>query len=397
MAGDQPVAVIGAGIAGLSLALHLARAGRPVTMLERASQLAEVGAGIQLSPNASRILIGLGLGSALEAAAVRPDAVTIRDSATGETIVRMPLGAAAEARYGAPYWVMHRGDLQAALLAAVAAEPLISLHLGTSFEGVTDHGAGVLVDAFIGSDQRAIPAAALVGADGVWSSVRTKACAGGPAVYSGRTAWRATFPASLWTGAGDVLTGTGLWLGAAAHVVHYPIRGGRDINLIAAVDDDWIDERWDVVGDPSDLMRALRGWPEPVRRMLELPAAWRRWALCEAPAHTAWARGRTVLIGDAAHAMLPFMAQGGAMAIEDAAVLAASIQRGHGDMADRLTAYEMIRRSRVRAVVKMARRNATIYHLSGLPAKARNFAMRTMGPGALTRSVDWIYHWRMGV
>lgn len=389
----SPVLIVGAGIAGLTTALALAGRGIRSVVLERAGHLEEVGAGLQLSPNASRILLGLGLGPDLERSVVRPDALVIREARRGDEIGRLPLGSAIDTAYGSPYWVVHRGDLQSALLSATAREPKIELHLGSVVESAVDGPDGVAVDAVIGATVGRFQGAALIGADGVWSTVRTRLIGGGPAIYSGRTAWRATFPAERWTGSADVRRSTGLWLGSDAHLVHYPIRAGREINLVAAVDDHWIDERWDVAGDSGDLLARFEGWPSVVGELLALPDAWRKWALCGAPRGTVWNKGRIVLIGDAAHGMLPFAAQGGAMAIEDAAVLARCLATGRGSMERRLTDYVRRRRRRVDAVVSMASRNATIYHLSGAAASARNLAMRLMGSAGLRSRMDWIYGW----
>jgi salicylate hydroxylase len=394
MAERPPVLIVGAGIAGLTASLALAARGVATVVLERAPYLDEVGAGLQLSPNASRILVGLGLGGALDAAGVRPEAIAIRDAAADREIVRLPLGPAFEAAHAAPYVVIHRGDLQAALLGAVRRTSAVTLHLGVAIDAIRPGTEGVTVDAVCGATRRSLEGAALVGADGVWSTVRTSVLGGGPAAYSGRTAWRATFPAAAWTGDSDVLRSTGLWLGPDAHLVHYPIRAGREINLVVAVDDRWIDERWDVVGDRTDLDRIFAAWPDTVRRLLALPESWRKWALCAAPADAPWHRGRVALIGDAVHGMLPFVAQGGAMAIEDAAVLARHLADESRPVTERLAAYAEERRPRVRDVVAAARRNATVYHLGGFAAKARNATMRLLGGRRLIDGMEWIYGWR---
>lgn len=392
-----PVAIVGAGIAGLTLALCLARRGIRSLILERASYLEEVGAGLQLSPNASRILLDLGLGPALDAVAVRPEALVVRDAAAGgREVVRLPLGRSVETAHGAPYLVVHRGDLQAILLRAIREHGEIALELGVALEAVTARADAVAVEAVLGARRTLIEADALVGADGVWSAVRGRVLGGRPAVYSGRTAWRATvpvgeLPAGLLPGLDRT---SGLWLGPRAHLVHYPIRAGREVNLVAAVDEDWMDERWDVAGDPADLRRVFADWPEPARRLLALPRSWRKWALCAAPDGTAWTAGRVALAGDAVHGMLPFVAQGGAMAIEDAAVLARHLAAGGASVPDRLAAYAAERRPRVRRVVATARRNATVYHLGGLAARARNLALRGLGPAGLAARMDWIWGWR---
>jgi salicylate hydroxylase len=392
---DQlPVVVVGAGIAGLTLSLCLARAGVQVTLLEKVERLREVGAGLQLSPNASSILIDLGLGPALDATGVRPEAVVIRDSASSEVVTRMPLGGLMMDRYGAPYIVIHRADLQATLRDAVMNEPRVALHLGAEITSIRQFKDSVEVQAISDGKPVSFTGSVLVGADGVRSMVRQKVLAGGPAVYTGRTAWRATFRASDWHGSLDLRKETGLWMGSRAHLVHYAIDAGREINLIAAVDDDWIEDDWDVPGSKLQIAQAFRDWPEQVRELIDKPDVWRKWALCGAPPHTPWLRERAVLIGDAVHGMLPFVAQGGAMAIEDARVLASLLSADDDrTIEERLDTFVSLRKPRTDKVMAMARRNGSIYHLDGLSAKARNMVMRLAGPERLLDALDWIYGW----
>lgn len=390
-----PVVVIGAGIAGLTLSLCLARAGVRVTVIDKAKELREVGAGLQLSPNASSILFNLGLGSALDATGLRPEAVTIRDGASGHLIVRLPLGEEMVERYGAPYLVIHRADLQGTLLAAVEQEPRVSLHLGVDITEIGEGESSVEVDGIEAGEAVRFTGSVLVGADGVRSMVRQKVLGGGPAVYTGRTAWRATFAAEGFISQSFRHNETGLWLGRRAHLVHYAIDAGREINLIAAIDDVWNEDGWDVPGDPKQVMAAFEGWPEPVRKLIARPESWRKWALCEAPRDTRWTSGRTVLIGDAVHGMPPFVAQGAAMAIEDARVLAAVLAAGTGeDIEERLQIFAEGRKGRTDKVAAAARRNGFVYHLGGAPAKARNLGMRILGADRLGGSMDWIYGWR---
>lgn len=394
MADQPPVVIVGAGIAGLVAALALARRGRSVTIVERAVHLEEVGAGIQLSPNAARMLVDLGLGDALRPMAVAPVAIRIRDARSGADIVRLPLEDI-PARYGAPYWVVHRGDLQAALLSAVADNARIKLLLGGYIEATRDDKDAVVADILFGESRLSIAAEALIGADGVWSKMRTLALGGGPAVYSGRIAWRAVVPveAAEKVAIEDLTRGTSLWLGSKIHLVTYPIRGGRLLNLIAAVDGDWLEPRYDVPGEPAEIAAAFNGWPEAVRRLVEIPENWRKWALCRAP-NGPWTSGRTALIGDAAHAMLPFVAQGGAMAIEDAAVLSRHLADTSRPVPRRLAAYEAERRPRALKVADAAARNGRIYHLSGFAADSRNMVMRLLGPDRMLARMDWIWGWR---
>ncbi len=390
-----PVVVIGAGIAGLTLSLCLARAGVRVTVIDKAPELREVGAGLQLSPNASSILFHLGLGSALDATGVRPEAVTIRDGASGRMILRMPLGDAMVERYGAPYIVIHRADLQGTLLEAVEQEPRVTLHLGVNVTSIHEDEAGVVVDGVEAGELVRFAGAVLVGADGVRSMVRATVVGGGPATYTGRTAWRATFEAEGFFAQSFRHNETGLWLGRHAHLVHYAIDAGREINLVAAIDDAWNEEGWDAPGDPAQVQTAFRDWPEPVRKLIAMPDSWRKWALCEAPRDTPWTKGRTVLIGDAVHGMPPFVAQGAAMAIEDARVLSGVLAAGFGDdIEERLMRFAEGRKARTDKVAAAARRNGFVYHLGGAPAKARNLGMRLLGAERLANNMDWIYGWR---
>ena len=390
-----PVVVVGAGIAGLTLSLCLARAGVRVTVIDKAPELREVGAGLQLSPNASSILFHLGLGSALDATGMRPEAVTIRDGASGRLILRMPLGEAMVERYGAPYIVIHRADLQGTLLAAVEQEPRVTLHLGVRITSIAEDSTGVVVEGLEADQQVRFEGSVLVGADGVRSMVRETVTGGGPARYTGRTAWRATFEAEGFFAQSFRHNETGLWLGRHAHLVHYAIDAGREINLVAAIDDAWNEDGWDVPGDPAQIQAAFKDWPEPVRKLIAMPDNWRKWALCEAPRDTPWTRGRAVLIGDAVHGMAPFVAQGAAMAIEDARVLSGVLASGTGgDVEERLSDFAEGRKARTDKVAAAARRNGRIYPLGGAAAKARTLGMRARGAERLVAGMDWIYGWR---
>ena len=217
----------------------------------------------------------------------------------------------------------------------------------------------------------------------------------GDALYSGHAAWRATIPVEDWDGAAKHTGETGLWLGPRAHLVHYPIDAGRAVNLVAVLDDDWRHPGWDVPGDPATIGEAFAAWPQSIQDLVELPDRWRKWALCGAPEGTPWVNGRVVLIGDAIHAMLPFVAQGAAMAIEDARVLSGQLTATDDrSIEERLAAYEARRRPRVERVVRMAKRNGFVYHLDGLAAKLRDLALAAAGPRRLLAAMDWIYGWR---
>jgi len=383
---SAPVIVAGAGIAGLSTAIALARRGIPVVVLERSAALAEVGAGLQLSPNAVHALAALGLAETVAAAAVRPPAVRSVAAASGRTIAEIPLEGA-PARYGAPYLVLPRPRLLAVLAAAAAADPMIELRLGRTVEKVEAAADAVVVATADGP----LHGRALIGADGVNSFVRQAVLCGGGAVPTGRTAYRATADAAA--ARGEARAETFLWLSPRAHLVHYPI-GGR-INLVAVVEEapeanTVVD--WDAAAAAEAVRRHFGGFAEPAAGLLAAATEWRRWPLMAARP-PAWTRGRVGLVGDAAHAMLPFLAQGAAMAIEDAVVLAARLA-GAPTIAAGLAATERERRPRVERVVAEAARSGRIYHLAGPIAAARDAAMRLAGGGRLLARLDWLYGWR---
>ena len=394
MAPSRNIIVAGAGIGGLTASLALAQRGFRVIVLEQAQRLAEAGAGIQLSPNAARVLISLGLEDRLRQDAVEPAAVEIR-TAAGRILARLPLGEHAAERFGAPYWVTHRGDLQAALLDAVRDSPDIVLKTGTRVDDFAVHGNGITVACRRGADTADETGIALIGADGLWSGLRQRLGHGRTPVFRHRSAWRALLPSSRV--APDMRTNVvRLWLGQAAHLVHYPVKAGTHINVVAIVDDRWDQPGWDEAGPREDIVRRFsgRGWTEQVRELVALPERWRVWALHDLPPMRHWGDGPVTLLGDAAHPMLPFLAQGAAMAIEDAAVLAASLAHNPDDIPGAMRRYERERRGRTARAQRAARRNSRAYHLAGSRALLRNLALRALGGNLLLRRYDWLYDWR---
>lgn len=400
MALTRTVIVAGAGIGGLTASLTLAAQGFRVVVLEKAERLEEAGAGIQLSPNASRILVGLGLKEPLTRRAVTPESVNILSARAGGEIARMPLGQAAEFRAGAPYWVIHRADLQAALQAAVNDHPDIDLRLGCQFEDVTKHAKGLTVVQRRGNARQEELAVALIGADGIWSSVRGHLFPDVQPQFSGLIAWRGTLDATAlpreYTAAR-----VQLWMGPDAHLVAYPISAGRQINVVAIVSGTWNRPGWSAPGDTNEIKGAFATarWPATARMLIGAVDGWRKWALFTLPHIDRWSEGAVTLLGDAAHAMLPFAAQGAGMAIEDAAVLAKALSDCTGDdtagIPAALKRYARMRRARVLKVQRMARQQGRIYHLSGPLAIARDLAIRAIGPERMLARQDWIYDWRV--
>jgi len=395
VAAARHLIVAGAGIAGLTAALALTRAGMRVTVLEQSARLAETGAGIQLSPNAARVLIALGLREQLSPLVMTPQAIRVMSGSSGREIVRIPLGDEAERTYGAPYWMIHRGDLQSVLAAAATAAHDVTLKLGSRVVDFTGHANGITVLARGASEISDERGFALIGADGLWSAVASRLRGQQRPRFAHRTAWRALVPAD---GAPAEFRAplVHLWLGLDAHLVHYPVKGGRLINIVGIVYDEWNKQGWSAAGDRDEILRhfARWSWADKARALIALPEQWLKWALFDRKTPFRGGVGAVTLIGDAAHPMLPFLAQGAAMAIEDAAVLAAMLGRYRDDSADALRGYEGARRHRTAHVQQVARKQGRIYGLSGPEAVIRNFGMRLMGGEKLRERYDWLYNWR---
>jgi salicylate hydroxylase len=353
------------------------------------------------------VLIDLGLKPRLEPRAIVPDAVMLMSAQRGGEVVRLPLGPQASFRAGAPYWVLHRADLQAALLAQVSDTPDIELHLGWQFEHAASHANGITVGLRHDIQRREQTALALIGADGIWSAVRHQYFPEMQPTFSGLIAWRGVIEADQLPRDADT-SNVQVWLGQNAHLVAYPISGGSKLNLVVVVPGSWNRPGWSEPGDPEEISKAFgaKRWPQQARRMIAAVAQWRRWALFTMPDGGAWSSGGIALLGDAAHAMLPFAAQGAGMAIEDAAVLAKCLGDSHGErpiglpgdvasVATSLNSYAAQRRDRVTRVQRTARRNGQIYHLGGPAAFARDLVMRQLGGTALLARNDWIYDWRV--
>jgi len=398
VAASRTIFIAGAGIGGLTAALALAGRGFRVVVLEKAERLEEAGAGLQLSPNASRVLVGLGLEGRLKTRAVVPEAISIISARAGSEIARLPLGDAAGSRAGAPYWVVHRADLQAALQAEVNDNPDIELRLGCQFEDVATHAKGLTVVQRGGNTRRQDVALALIGADGIWSSVRHHLFPAAQPRFSGLIAWRGTLDATQLPRE-YTAPRVQLWMGPNAHLVVYPISGARQINVVAIVPGTWNRPGWSAPGDGIELKGAFATrWPGPARMMIGAVDGWRKWALFTAPDGCEWTSGPIALLGDAAHAMLPFAAQGAGMAIEGAAVLAETLSEDPIETAAQVSAalkrYARLRRSRVARVQRTARSQGLIYHLAGPFALARDLTIKALGPRRMLARQDWIYDWQ---
>lgn len=384
------VAIAGAGIGGLAAALACARAGCAMDVFDQAQALSEAGAGIQLGPNVTRVLDTWGLGAALRRVAAQPQELVVRDAARGIELGRMHLGQSFAQRYGAPYLTLHRADLQELLLhAALDAGARLRLHARVNSIEVTTDRVRLIAEG-IG----ALDADGAVAADGVWSALRANVVDDGPAKASGHVAYRALIAAARLPAhlrRDDVK----LWLGPSTHVVAYPVRGGELFNVVAIVEAHGRSafHDWDESGLVDELLRAMGSVDEGLRALIDVAPSWRVWSLHDRPplagAH-AMARGRVALLGDAAHPMLPYLAQGAGMAIEDADALARTLaDASSATVPEAFARYAQARWQRCAQVQARARRNAAVFHASGPLRWARDAAMRTLGERLLDQ--PWLY------
>ena len=386
------IGVVGAGIGGVAVALSLAKAGCEVRLFERAASLGEAGAGVQLSSNAVLVLRRLGVLEAVERTAVTVTGLTIGRGRDAAVLARLPLGRAEE-RYGSPFLVTLRSDLHRALLDAVESNRSITLETGREISGwTTAHERLVLAFATGPADDVALDG--LVGADGLHSRVRHRMNPSDRAISSGRTAWRslidtAALPALFAEPCSNI------WMGSAAHLVHYPVAAGGRVNVVAALDDPSGSEPprglWSSPGDPREIRRHFARWAPPLRTLIEAAPSWTRWPLADRAPLPSWSAGPVTLLGDAAHPMLPFLAQGAAQALEDAAVLGDAVAGSRGDIASAFRRYEAARKPRTDRVQAASRRQRLIYHLSGPAAWARDLVLSTTPSERLLARYDWLY------
>ena len=382
--------IAGGGIAGVAAAVALARAGWTVTVAEAAPAFGEVGAGLQMSPNAARVLRWLGVLDRVTDRAARPETAELRDGQGGTLAYRQPLGPQAEARWGAPYLHIHRADLLSALLEA-AAEAGAELRAGARVASYTlrTEGPAVRLD----SDE-ALAADLVIGADGIRSTLRAQLNGQENPAFSGQVAWRGTVPAERLP-EGVVRPNVTVWAGPGRHLVTYPLRGGALVNFVAVEErDEWTEEGWSVPGDPERLRRGFAGWHRRVTQFLDHVDETFVWGLFTRSVQVRWVDGPVALIGDAAHPMLPFMAQGAAMALEDVAVLARALQ-AKPDVAAAARAFEDERWDRVIRVQERSRANGRMFHERPGPARtARWQLVRTVSklmPGFAAGQLDWLY------
>ena len=383
----DPILLSGGGIGGLIAAYCLAHRGFPVRLFEQSAEFKEVGAGIQLGPNIFRVLDTVGLKDAVLADAHIPPAQEMRDALTGKLITRIPLGEEFIARFGQPYAVTHRADIHATFLKACQDSKLVQLETSRRVDDFADHGDHVTVTLNSGETVRG---RALIGCDGMWSKIRERVVGDGAPRVSGHIAYRGVLkkedvPADLWRP--DVI----LWAGPRTHFVHYPLRRGELYNLVAVFHSDRYEEGWNAEGSKEVMAEHFKMQVPEVLRMLERIDTWRMWVLCDREPVKNWTKGNVTLLGDAAHPMLQYLAQGACMASEDAVVLADKVAASPDDLPAAFKAYQQARYLRTARTQIMARVYGEFYHARGVAAELRDMAV---GGRSLQQSYDgiaWLY------
>lgn len=385
---STPILIAGGGIGGVAAALVLARSGHAVTVLEQATEFGEIGAGIQLGPNIFRMFEYLGLTEEINKVAYFPPAMGMRDVRTGEQVVRVQMGNAARAAYGGfAYGVIYRKDLHDVLLNACRKEPSIMLRTNAGVASFTQDASRVTA---VLKDGEQIQGAALIGADGLWSGIRQSIVGDGKPRVSGHIAYRAVLkredvPPELWS---DEVQ---LWGGEKTHLVTYPLRRGELFNLVAVFHSNKYDEGWDAFGDNSELTDRFADAHPTVRALLAKINTWKMWVLCDREPVKNWSQGRATLLGDAAHPMLQYLAQGAGQAIEDAVVLGKAIEHCKGDFEKAFLIYQDKRYLRTARVQLTARFYGDIYHASGVTRELRNSIFQGGKDAAGFAGLKWMY------
>lgn len=386
------VLIAGAGIGGLTAALAALRQGHEVEVYEQASELKEVGAGVQLSANGTRVLYALGVGEELKSLSCEATGKEIRLWNTGETWKLFDLGKVSIERYGFPYFTVYRPDLLDVLARAVRRLKADAIHLGRKCVGFTQTDGEVRLDL---EDGTTATGDALIGADGVHSTTRQTLFGADKPQFSGIIAWRGIIPMERLPARMERRVGVN-WIGPGGHVVHYPLRGGAVLNFVGALErTDWQIESWSARGTTEELAADYRGWHEDLQTLIRNIPVPHKWALMVRPPMPRWTVGRVTLLGDACHSMVPFLAQGAVMAMEDGLILARALTELDGDVASRLARYEEARRERTRRAVEGSADNIARFHDRALadPVGARQYVEREWAGHNVASRYEWLFRY----
>ncbi len=388
MTPSPTVLVAGAGIGGLAAAIALADAGFRVLVCERNEAPDPSGAGIQLSPNATRALRQLRVLDNLRA--IEPAELVVGNALSRAILATMPLGPEMRERFKSPYLVCLRADLHEALAKAASEHPAIEVRYGSLITDFTAVAGGIAAQVERNGITTSIEGAALIGADGIRSQIRARLHPGTSLRHGGMSAWRATIPVNTLPADLRETLQVRVWLGPGAHLVHYPVGNGGEVNLVAVTMDSNQTESWGEEAATADVVQHFKNWHAVPRAVIASAQSFRRWSLYEAPPLDHWGTGAVTLLGDAAHGMLPFIAQGAASALEDAVMIAEKL-RGSVDIPAALRAYENQRMPRTGEMQSAARNIGRIYHMPRPFSFGRDFVMERMGGAGLMRHQEWIY------
>jgi len=384
---SKPLVIAGGGIGGLATALALARKGVPSEVFEQAEEFKEVGAGLQVGPNAFRVFETLGLTAEISRLATFPESLTLRDAVTTEKIVELPVREGFRQRFGFPYGLMHRADLHQVLLAACRRSGLVKLLTNSKCTAFQDDGDKVRVRLADGTERIG---SALVGADGLWSMVRQAIVGDGEPRLAGHICYRAIVPMDR-VPQEMRQNAMGLWVGPKMHMVLWPMRQGAFCNVTVVFHSNRFEEGWDTYGDPDELRERIAETHPQVRDFVETVEGWRMYVLRDREPVRNWSRGRVTLLGDAAHPMLQYLAQGACMAMEDAVCLAEQVARHDGDHEAAFQDYQQQRYLRTARVQLTARLYGFVYHASDATADLRNAFLRSKTPDQIFESMAWIF------